>query len=166
MYKRQPRGVGAGQCRLKCRVVQGPGADGKFQPQVEQGGVDPAIEDVEDRIGHRGGRRFGLCHQFGGVLCLPARDQPGQKRLTIREMPVEAGARQAQPLGQHADLDLIDPAFDQHLIGRIQPKLGRAAPATFLAPFVNRMFHGATLGPSARIGNRLRKTRHTCRFLI
>jgi hypothetical protein len=80
--------------------------------------------------------------------------QRGQKRLPVLEEPVEAGARQIELLCQRLDLHRLHARFQQRLKRRIQPQVGRAAPAGFrrdagFARDVSVLFHPANLADGA-----------------
>jgi len=85
-------GVRCGQCPFQLRVGQRPSADRKFQPIVKDVWHEPAIAQVQCRLGDGLRGLLGLGDQVCGVLMLPAGDQPIQQRLAIRKMPIKTGA--------------------------------------------------------------------------
>src|ERR1700757_730200 len=85
--------------------------------------AEPAARQPEDALREvlrRAGR--GL-DQRAGVLAVPEGDQLVEQRRAAFEMPVEAAPRDAEPLGQRQDADLIDALLGQHAAGRVDPGL-------------------------------------------
>ena len=118
-----------GHRRFDARVGQRPGPHRELQAAVEQSRINPAIDQVQHRLGNRRRRGFAAGHQIAGVLLPPAVDEARKQGLTVGKVPVERRARQAQPFGQRHDLDRLDPGLDQHR-HRLHQARGRACPAS------------------------------------
>jgi len=89
--RRDSRSISGGQPLLHLRIGQRPGADCKFQPVVKDLRHEPAVTQVQRRLGDGLRRLLRLCDQVRGILMFPTRNKPVQQRLAIREMPIKAG---------------------------------------------------------------------------
>src|SRR5882724_986936 len=96
----QARQIGVSYFSEKFIGLQCPTANGEFELGVEKVAIQPAIENVEHRLGQRFSIGLRLLDDASRILLSPPGHQCGKQFLAILEEPIKACAGEVEFLGQ------------------------------------------------------------------